>query len=144
VSANGPTITYTFTLTNGGPDGASNPVFTDTLPSSLLFQSITPPPGWNCTTPPIGTTGTITCTAPSFPSGGTGAFTIVTTAAPGATGTINNGAGVSSSTSDPNSGNSTSAPIVTAPVSTNVPALSTWALMLLAAILGLGALMKMR
>jgi len=144
VSANGPTITYTFTLTNGGPDGASNPVFTDNLPSSLFFQSITPPPGWNCTTPPIGTTGTITCTAPSFASGATGTFTIVTTAAPGATGTINNGAGISSSTSDPNSGNSTSAPVVTAPVSTNVPALSTWALMLLAAILGLGALMKMR
>jgi len=144
VSTNGPTITYTFTLTNGGPDGASNVVFTDTLPSTLLFQSITPPPGWNCTTPPAGSTGTITCTAPSFPSGGTGTFTIVTTAAPGATGTINNGAGVTSATSDPNSGNSASTTPVTAPVSTNVPALSTWALMLLAAILGLGALMKMR
>lgn len=144
VSANGSQITYTFTLTNGGPDGASNLVFTDTLPSSLLFQSITPPPGWNCTTPPAGTTGTITCTAPSFASGAVGTFTIVTTAAPGATGTINNGAGVTSATSDPNSGNSTSAPAVAAPVSTNVPALSTWALMLLAAILGLGALMKMR
>jgi uncharacterized repeat protein (TIGR01451 family) len=144
VATNGSLITYTFTLTNGGPDGASNVVFTDTLPSSLLFQSITPPPGWNCTTPPAGATGTITCTASSFASGGTGTFTIVTSAAPGATGTINNGAGVTSATSDPNSGNSTSAPVVTAPVSTDVPALSTWALMLLAAILGAGALMKMR
>jgi uncharacterized repeat protein (TIGR01451 family) len=143
VGAAGSTITYTFTLTNGGPDGASGVFFTDVLPSSLLFQSITAP-GWTCTTPPVGTTGTITCTAASSPSGGTGTFTIVTTAAPGATGNITNGAGVTSTTSDPNSGNSsTSAPAVAAPA-TDVPALSSWALLLLAAMLGLGALMKMR
>ncbi|HEV7485472.1 MAG TPA: IPTL-CTERM sorting domain-containing protein [Thermoanaerobaculia bacterium] len=140
----GPFITYTFGLTNAGPSAAANVVFTDTLPSSLLFQSITAPPGFTCTTPPVGTSGTITCTATSFANGGTGTFTIVTTAAPGTTGPITNGAGVSSSTSDPNSGNSSVvAPPVTAPA-TDVPALSTWALMLLAAILGAGALMKMR
>jgi len=143
--ANGGVITYTFNLTNGGPSAAANVVFTDTLPASLLFQSITPPPGFNCTTPSVGTTGTITCTASSFANGGTGTFTLVTTAAPGATGNINNSASVSSATSDPNSGNSSfAAPPVTAPVTSNVPALSTWALMLLAAILGAGALMKMR
>jgi uncharacterized repeat protein (TIGR01451 family) len=141
---NGSTITYVFTVTNSGPDGAVNPVFTDALPSSLLFQSFTAP-GWACTTPAVGTTGTISCTAASLASGGTGTITIVTTVAPGTTGMINNGAGVSSGTSDPNGGNSTtSAPSIAAPVSTNVPALSTWALMLLAAILGMGALMKMR
>jgi len=143
--ANGAFITYTFNLTNGGPSAAANVVFTDTLPSSLLFQSITPPPGFSCTTPPVGTTGTITCTASSFANGGTGTFTLVTTPAPGTTGNINNSAGVSSATSDPNSGNSTfAAPPVSAPATSNVPALSTWALMLLAAILGAGALMKMR
>ncbi|MBV9070738.1 MAG: IPTL-CTERM sorting domain-containing protein [Acidobacteria bacterium] len=137
-------ITYTFGLTNGGPSTATGVVFTDTLPPSLLFQSITAPPGFTCTTPPVGTSGTITCTASSFVNGATGTFTIVTTAAPGTTGPINNSAGVSSATSDPNSGNSTfTAPPVTAPA-TDVPALSTWALMLLAAILGAGALMKMR
>jgi len=143
--ANGGSITYTFNLTNGGPSAAANVVFTDTLPSSLLFQSITPPAGFNCTTPTVGTTGTITCTAPSFANGGTGTFTLVTTAAPGATGNINNSASVSSATSDPNSGNSSfAAPPVTAPVTSNIPALSTWALMLLAAILGAGALLKMK
>jgi len=141
---NGAFITYTFGLTNGGPSNATTVVFTDTLPSSLLFQSITAPPGFVCTAPPVGTTGTITCTAPSFANGATGTFTLITTAAPGTTGPITNSAGVSSATSDPNSGNSSFvAPPVTAPA-TDVPALSTWALMLLAAILGAGALMKMR
>jgi uncharacterized repeat protein (TIGR01451 family) len=140
----GPFITYTFGLTNAGPSAAANVVFTDTLPPSLLFQSIVAPPGFVCTTPAVGTSGTITCTAPTFANGGTGTFTIVTTAAPGTTGPITNGAGVTSATSDPNSGNSSVvAPPVTAPA-TDVPALSTWALMLLAAILGAGALMKMR
>ena len=140
---NGATITYTFMVTNNGPDSASNPSFTDTLPASLRFGSITAP-GWNCTTPPVGSTGTITCTAASLGAGATGTFTIVTTVAPGATGTINNSGGVSSATSDPNGGNSsTSAPAFIAAPS-EVPALSTWALLLLAAILGVGALMKMR
>jgi uncharacterized repeat protein (TIGR01451 family) len=139
---NGGTITYVFTVTNSGPDGASNVVFTDTLPPSLLFGSITAP-GWNCTTPPAGTTGTITCTAASLGAGGTGTITILTTVAPGTTGTINNGGSVTSATSDPNPGNSsvTAPPIVALP--SDVPALSTWALLLLAAILGLGALMKL-
>ncbi|MEA2163069.1 MAG: hypothetical protein QOK37_1196 [Thermoanaerobaculia bacterium] len=140
---NGATITYTFTVTNNGPDSASSAVFTDALPSSLRFGSITAP-GWSCTTPPVGSTGTITCTAASLGTGATGIFTIVTTVAPGATGTLNNSGGVSSATSDPNSGNSsTSAPAFIAAPS-DVPALSTWALLLLAAILGAGALMKMR
>ena len=144
VGTNGAFITYTFTLTNGGPNGASNVVFTDNLPPSLLFQSITAP-GFVCTTPPVGTTGTISCTAASLANGGSTTFTLVTTAAPGTTGGINNSAGVSSATSDPNSGNSSfAAPPVTAPATAAVPALSTWALLLLAAILGAGALMKMR
>jgi uncharacterized repeat protein (TIGR01451 family) len=144
VATNGSLITYTFGLTNAGPNAAANVVFTDTLSSSLLFQSIIAPPGFTCTTPSIGTTGTITCTATSLANGGTGTFTLVTTAAPGTTGPITNSAGVSSATSDPNPGNSSfAAPPVTAPA-TDVPALSTWALMLLAAILGAGALMKMR
>jgi len=144
VGTNGALITYTFNVTNGGPDAASNVVFTDTLPSSLLFQSITAP-GFACTTPPVGTTGTITCTAASLGNGGSATITLVTSAAPGTTGNINNSGGVSSATSDPNSGNSSfAAPPVTAPVTSAVPALSTWALLLLAAVLGVGALTKMR
>jgi uncharacterized repeat protein (TIGR01451 family) len=144
VGSSGAFITYTFNLTNGGPSAAANVVFTDALPSSLLFQSISAP-GFNCITPPVGTTGTVSCTAASFANGGTATFTLVTTAAPGTTGNINDSAGVSSATSDPNSGNSSfAAPAVTAPATSNIPALSTWALLLLAAILGAGALMKMR
>src|SRR4051795_6524049 len=144
VGTSGAFITYTFNLTNGGPSAAANVVFTDTLPASLLFQSITAP-GFNCTTPPVGTTGTVSCTAPSLANGGTATFTLVTTAAPGTTGNINNSAGVSSATSDPNSGNSSFAPpAVTAPATSNIPAMSPWVLMLLGVILGAGALMKMK
>ena len=106
VGTNGALITYTFTLTNGGPDARIERRLHRHAAVVAALPVDHPAPGFNCTTPPVGTTGTITCTAASFANGGTGTFTLVTTAAPGTTGNINNSAGVSSATSDPNSGNS--------------------------------------
>lgn len=144
VTKSGGAITYTFTISNAGPNAATNVVFTDTLPSSLRFQSFTAP-GLSCTTPAPGTTGTITCTATTLPVGGTSTVTIVTTATPGTTGTITNPASVTSSTPDPNPSNGTATPPgVTAPATEEIPALSTWALLMLAALLGVGALIRMR
>jgi uncharacterized repeat protein (TIGR01451 family) len=102
----GSQFAYTITLHNNGPDAASNAVMTDTLPSSLLFRSITQPAGFTCTTPAVGATGTITCNAATLANNATATFTLTVEVAPGATGTIINSAGVSSATNDPVSGNS--------------------------------------
>jgi uncharacterized repeat protein (TIGR01451 family) len=102
----GSQFAYTIALHNNGPDAASNAVMTDTLPSSLLFRSITQPAGFTCTTPAVGATGTITCNAATLANNATATFTLTVEVAPGATGTIVNNAGVSSATNDPVSGNS--------------------------------------
>lgn len=101
----GSTITYTIALHNSGPDAASNATMTDTLPASLLFQSITAPAGFTCTTPAVGTSGTITCTKPSLANGATATFTLAVKVAAGSTsGNVSNSASASSATSDPDSG----------------------------------------
>lgn len=111
-AAPGSNITYTITATNAGPDSATNATMTDALPASLLFQSISTPSGWSCTTPAAGATGTITCTNASM-AAGSATFTLVVKVANSASGNITNSAGVSSATSDPNGGNSSgSAPVV--------------------------------
>jgi len=105
-AAPGATIVYTLTASNNGPDAASSVVVTDTLPASLLFQSITTPAGFNCTTPAVGATGTITCTAATLANGTVATFTLTTRVANGATGSISNSASINSATSDPVGGNS--------------------------------------
>jgi uncharacterized repeat protein (TIGR01451 family) len=106
-AAAGSSIAYTITLTNNGPDAAANVVVTDTLPSELLFQSISVPSGFNCTTPAIGATGTITCTAATMASGTTATFTLVVKLTANAIGPINNNASATSDTDDNNGGNDT-------------------------------------
>jgi uncharacterized repeat protein (TIGR01451 family) len=101
----GGSIAYTITLTNNGPDAASNVVMTDALPSELLFQAIDIPAGFTCTTPPAGTNGTITCNAATLASGTTATFTLIVQLTSGAVGPINNTATASSSTDDDNGGN---------------------------------------
>jgi large repetitive protein len=105
-AAPGSTLSYTITLTNNGPDAAANVVVTDNLPAELLFQSISTPAGFSCTTPAIGATGTITCTAATMASGTTVTFTLVVEVTGNAVGPINNNAGATSSTQDNNPGNS--------------------------------------
>jgi uncharacterized repeat protein (TIGR01451 family) len=106
-AAPGSLLSYTITLTNNGPDPASSVVVTDALPAELLFQSIAKPASFNCTTPAVGATGTITCTTATMASGTTATFTLVVQVTGNATGPINNNATASSSTQDNNSGNST-------------------------------------
>jgi len=105
-AAQGSTITYTISTANNGPADATGVSVTDTLPAQLLFQSLAAPGGWSCTTPAVGATGSIACTTASFPNGATANFTLVTTVAPNATGTINNTANIGSPfVNDPNPGN---------------------------------------
>ncbi len=63
----GGTLTYTLTVTNAGPNTATNAVLTDPLPGGTTFVSMAAPPaGWTCITPAVGGTGVISCSTPSF------------------------------------------------------------------------------
>src|SRR5262249_55413739 len=70
----GANLTYAIGGTNAGPQPATLASFSDAVPANTRFQSMTPPAGWTCTTPPVGGTGTITCTKPSMASGETVTF----------------------------------------------------------------------
>ncbi|HEY0160690.1 MAG TPA: IPTL-CTERM sorting domain-containing protein [Thermoanaerobaculia bacterium] len=73
----GSNITYSGTVTNGGPDAGTNATLTIPLNSALLFQSLNPPSGFTCTTPAVGANGTITCTIASLPNGSNLPFSVV-------------------------------------------------------------------
>jgi uncharacterized repeat protein (TIGR01451 family) len=139
VAPNG-TLSYTINVTNNGPEAAASVVMTDVLPASLRFQSISAPAGWSCTTPAVGANGTVTCNAATLANGATATFTLTTTVANGATGTIANSASASHSGSDGASGNNSSStpplPVTQPQTQTEqIPTLSEWALMALAALL---------
>lgn len=69
--AYGSNVTYTLTVTNNGPDPATNVVLTDTLPANMVFVSATPSQG-SCS----GTT-TITCNLGTINNGANATVTIV-------------------------------------------------------------------
>lgn len=102
----GTDVTYTISVVNNGPNDASSAAFADTLPSGLTFQSLNAP-GWSCTTPAVGGTGTINCTMATLATGSS-TITLVAhipAATPAGT-TIANTATVSSATPDPTTPNS--------------------------------------
>jgi uncharacterized repeat protein (TIGR01451 family) len=69
---------------NYGPGSSTNFTVADVLPADVSFASLsTSPSGLTCTTPPVGSTGTISCTAapaavPAQPASGS-AFTLTIT-----------------------------------------------------------------
>jgi uncharacterized repeat protein (TIGR01451 family) len=73
----GSTATYTLTVINNGPDAV--PVnLSDSLPPSLLFQSLTVPVGWATAAPPVGQSGLVSVTSTgSLTSGESATFTLV-------------------------------------------------------------------
>ncbi|HEV8631952.1 MAG TPA: DUF11 domain-containing protein [Thermoanaerobaculia bacterium] len=102
----GDPLTYTITVSNEGPSDADTVTLVDTLPAGTVFASLSPPAGWSCTTPPVGSGGSVSCSLATLPPG-SAVFTLVVTVDPSlAAGTvITNTATVSSTTPDPDPGN---------------------------------------
>jgi uncharacterized repeat protein (TIGR01451 family) len=102
----GSTQTYTITVTNAGPSDASSVVWTDTLPAGTRFLSLAAGGGWSCTTPPVGSAGTVSCSISSLAALAFAPFTLQVTFDAGlADGTVvTNTANVTSATPDPQGG----------------------------------------
>jgi uncharacterized repeat protein (TIGR01451 family) len=105
--AGGPTFDYVITLSNSGPDAASDVSFSDTLPAGITFVSLTQDtgPAATCNGGPI-----VACTIPLLGNNQTAQFTITVQAAstiPNGT-VVNNTANATSSSADSNSNNNSS------------------------------------
>ena len=72
----GGNLNYAIELENTGSDPAVNVELFATTPIGTTFQSIAAPAGWDCSTPAVGGTGSITCTNVSQSAGSMVAFTI--------------------------------------------------------------------
>jgi uncharacterized repeat protein (TIGR01451 family) len=92
-------LVYTLNVTNAGPNPASNPTVTDTLPVGATFGSVTGS-GWVCDQ----AAGVVTCTRTLLSVGAAPPITIALIA-PANGGNITNAASVASATSDPNDAN---------------------------------------
>ncbi|MEU6235957.1 hypothetical protein [Kitasatospora sp. NPDC047058] len=111
---NGTNLTYTVTVHNGGPATAENVVFTETLPANARFVSATPSTG-SCTTPPAGSTNSVTCNLGARAGGTDATTTIVVKAVATSGATVTTTAKVTSTTPDPNPDNNSAT--ITTPVS---------------------------
>jgi uncharacterized repeat protein (TIGR01451 family) len=67
IVAPGATLTWHIVATNHGPGTSTGFVLADQLPAEVGFVSATASPSLTCTTPAVGATGAVTCTAPSVP-----------------------------------------------------------------------------
>ena len=71
----GNSASYSFTVSNSGPDAAQNLSLNKTLPAGASVN-VTAPVGWSCTT-----SSTLTCTADSLASGASSTFAVTITPA---------------------------------------------------------------
>ncbi len=112
--APGGTVTYSITVNNKGPDDAAAAALSDPLPAGTTFQSLMAPGGWSCSTPAVGSGGTVSCTAATLATG-SAVFTLAVQVGAGtAAGTVlDNTVTVSSATADPAPGNETATAFTT-------------------------------
>ncbi len=100
----GDQATYTLTATNEGPSTAHNVVVSDPLPAGMTFVSLTASAGTSCTTPAVGSGGTVTCTTASLADGDDVELTLVVRASfAAADQTLTNTASASADEFDPDS-----------------------------------------
>jgi uncharacterized repeat protein (TIGR01451 family) len=115
-------MSYTITVTNAGPDYATNVAVSDRTPSNVwathptTFYCVGSGTGWcdqlasgvSCTTPPVGSAGLVTCATASLPPGAQMTITIVIRVGFYLHNqVISDSATASSSTFDPNTTNNT-------------------------------------
>jgi uncharacterized repeat protein (TIGR01451 family) len=118
----GSNISYTITVANNGASPAQSAQLTDTLPANTTFVSEqqNSGPAASCTTPGVGSGGTVTCTWASLAPGASATFTLVVKVASSATGSISNTANVTTTTIDTNPANDSSTSTTTITVSSDV------------------------
>jgi uncharacterized protein len=115
---NGQPITYTITASNAGPSNASGVTLVNDIPSGTTFTSLASPPGWSCTAPSVGLTGTVTCTLASFAAGANAVFSLTVTVDIGLPPSmIVDTANISAKTSDSQDNNNEAEATTTTPVS---------------------------
>jgi uncharacterized repeat protein (TIGR01451 family) len=122
----GNNLTYTITVTNNGPDAASTASWTDTLPAGTSFVSLPAVAGWSCTTPAVGSGGTVTCSNPTF-AVGSAVFTLTVNVAPTtAVGTVlSNTATTTSAAGDGNTANNSATATTTVATSADLSTTKT-------------------
>ena len=114
---NGQPITYTLALSNNGPSTATTVSLSNVIPANTTFTALVSPPGWSCTTPAAGATGTVSCSIASL-APGTVNFSLTVTVDAGAPVTmIVDTASVTATTTDPAPGNETATATTSTPVS---------------------------
>jgi len=131
-------VAYTITVLNNSVTGATNVTVSDTLPAGTTFVSATTTQG-SCASG-----ATVTCSLGAL-AGGASATITLTLKMPNSNTTVSNTASVTATESDPNSANnSATAGTVVTVASAPIPALSTWLLLLLAALLSAWAVARLR
>lgn len=122
----GTNLTYTIDVANAGPDAAANASWSDTLPAGTTFVSLSPVAGWACTTPAVGSGGTVSCSNPAFAVGSANFSLVVAVAPSTAAGTVlSNTATVTSTTADPTPGNNSATATTTVAASADLSATKT-------------------
>jgi uncharacterized repeat protein (TIGR01451 family) len=118
------TITYNLSLSNNGPSDALTVSLADTLPAGTTFVSLTQltGPTFSCTTPAVGSPGTVTCTLASLPATSGAMFTLVVQALPTLLGgsVVTNTATATTATTDPTPADNTASAV------TNITAITSF------------------
>jgi uncharacterized repeat protein (TIGR01451 family) len=130
--APGAALAYTLVVTNNGPLPSDGAQVVDVLPPGVNFVSAT-----GC----VNTAGTVRCAVGPLAVNASRTFTINTTLSSPYTGArpLVNSASVDAPGDTDPSNNTATAPTIVSGNANNVPTLSEWSLILLAAVLGLFA-----